>query len=420
MTSARMDRRRFLKLAGASAGLAAAHSILPSRAWASGEIPIRVGAMLPTGASYAGLTDSLRAGLQMGFAHAAEGPPPIRTSWSERAVDRGYGGAFGAARELLDEDVDVVVAGVTSPVAHMLTPMFEERGVPLVVAGVGGHLVRPADRSDLVLHNSLLYWRASYAAGSWSASNLGTTAIVAGSFADTGYDTVYAFRQGFASAGGSVLGTWVTHELPGASGLPALYDAISAAQPSVVYGVYSGSAGVEFVRGYAAAGSKRIPLVVGGLAAEDYLLPSVGRSALGMKSVASWSRSRATRRNQEFVDAFAARTGRSADPFAALGYDTALLVAEGARRALASGADIRDLIAALQGVRLTGPRGRLTVDPVTNSVTGPLSIREVRKSPSGPVNVEIGPVQAVRTIPPAMGDLLLEPASGYLNECLCA
>lgn len=420
MTSARMDRRRFLKLAGTSAGLAAAGSIVPSLAWASGGISVRVGAMLPTGASFSGLTDSLRAGLQMGLAQAAEGTSPVRTSYSERTVDRGFGGAFGAARELLDEGVDVIVAGVTAPVARQLASTFEERGVPLVVAGIGGHLVRPADRSDLVLHNSLLYWRASFAAGSWAASNLGPRAIVAGSFADTGYDTVYAFRQGFASSGGSVLDTIVTHEFPAASGLSSLYDTISSADPSVVYGVYSGSAAIEFVKGYAAAGLKEIPLLVAGLAAEDYLLGNIGRAAMGVKSVSSWTASRMTRQSQEFVDEFAARTGRTADPFAALGYDTALLVAEGARRALASGTGVRGLVAALQGVRLSSPRGRLTVDPATNTVTGPLFIREVRKSSSGPANVEIGSVQAVRTIPAALRGLLLEPASGYLNEYLCA
>jgi branched-chain amino acid transport system substrate-binding protein len=413
-----IDRRRFLKLAGASAGLAAARTVLPSSAWAGSGLGVRVGVIVPTGASYTDMGSSLFAGLQLG-ADEDVGSPRVAMFWSQRTVERGYGGAFTAAQELLDEGVDVVVAGITAPVARQLAPTFEERGVPLVVANVGAHLVRPAARSPFVLHNSLQYWRASYAAGAWSAATLGRRAMIAASLADSGYDTLYAFARGFEANGGSVLDTLVTHERADA-GLAGAFEAIAAASPDVVHGLYTGPAAVEFVRGYAKAGLRPTPLVVGALACEEFLLGGLGRSAIGVRSAASWTRSRATEANQAFVAAYSARGGRAPDPFAALGYDTAMLVAEGARRAVAGGGSVRGLIDALHGVRLVGPRGRLTIDTPTNSIVTPLAIREVRRVDGERCNVEIAKASAGRSIPAALEDLVLEPASGFINECLCA
>src|SRR5207237_597514 len=82
-----------------------------------------------------------------------------------------------AAQTLLAGGVDAVVAGVTTPVAARLTGVFADAGVPLFVANVGGHLVRPSDRSPGVLHLSLGYWQASYALGRWAATNVGACAV---------------------------------------------------------------------------------------------------------------------------------------------------------------------------------------------------------------------------------------------------
>ena len=103
-----------------------------------------------------------------------------------RPVPRGCDGAYNIASDLLQSGVDVVIADVTTPVAKLLTPLFAKAKVPLVVANVGGHVPLPADRSPYVLHNSLLYWQASFAAGKWTAGNLGRSAFVAASLADSG------------------------------------------------------------------------------------------------------------------------------------------------------------------------------------------------------------------------------------------
>jgi branched-chain amino acid transport system substrate-binding protein len=188
---------------------------------------------------------------------------------------------------------------------------------------------------------------------------------------------------------------------------------------SVVYALYSGARAAEFVQAYAGAGVGGT-LVTGSLAVEDYLLTSIGSAAVGTTSCASWTASRSTRANQAFTKAFKSRYGRSADPFAALGYDTAALVAEGARRATKRGLGVRRLVEALGGVSLGGPRGTLVVDATTNTVTGPLWMRQVKRTVNGLANVDVAQAPDVSAFPGALSPLTDGVRSGYLNEYLCA
>jgi branched-chain amino acid transport system substrate-binding protein len=407
-----MSRSRFVKVAAAGGLVAAAPLASAHGARAASTIALKVGVMVPTGASYGSMGRSLVDGLRHGFGDS----PAVDVTLVTRDVARGYDGAEGVARRLLDEGSDVVVAGVSAPVAARLGGLFAERQASLVVADVGGHVVQAAPRNPFVLHNSLLYWQASFAMGRWAAANVGPRAVVASSLCDSGYDTVYAFRRGFESAGGTLVGDAVTHVDPADDGLSDLFTTVRSAGPNVVYGLYSGAQAVEFVAAYAASGVSA-KLVVGSLAAEDYLLSSIGRAAVGATSCASWTATRNTKANQSFGKAFRTRTGRRADPFAALGYDTGALVAEGVRRATKQGLGVRRLIEALAGVSTEGPRGRLVVDAATNTVKGPLFVREVRR---GLVNYDLARAPAVETSPDALSLLETSPRSGYVNEYLCA
>ena len=192
-----------------------------------------------------------------------------------------------------------------------------------------------------------------------------------------------------------------------------------SSEANVLYGVYSGAEAVEFVQASAASGVGA-KLVVGSLGVEDYQLPALGSSAAGATSCASWTATRTARANQIFAKAFKSRFGRVPDPFAALGYDTAALVAEGARRATKDGLGLRRLVEALAGATIDGPRGTLAVDATTNTVTGPLWVRQVKQTKSGLSNVDVAQLPAVAGLPAPLSPLAAGTVAGYLNEYLCA
>jgi branched-chain amino acid transport system substrate-binding protein len=399
----RYSRGRLLRLAGVGAGAAAAGPLLRVDEAFGGRTAQKIGVLVPSGSRYPRMGENLLAGLELGLDRTGA----AATSLVVRHVEGGYAGAYGSARELLDGGADLVVAGVSAPVARQLEPLFRERRRPLIVANVGAHVVRPDERSPFVLHNSLLDWQAAYSMGVWAAGHAGRRVLVLTSMADAGYDSIYAFRRGLATSGGRVVETIVTHAGETQSLRSRLDDL--AETPSAVYVVASGKNAAEIVRAYRASGL-RAPLLASAFAVDDYVLPSLGAGARGVRSVASWATAVA---DKDFAAAYKQRSGRRPDAFAVLGYETALLLAAGMRR--------RDgLIAALHGARVHGLRGTLTVDPRTNTVDAPLYLRKVRGLPGRAANVVLRRAPAVGAFPRALAPIAREQTSGYINEYLCA
>lgn len=407
-------RRAFVQVAGLGAA-----GFLARRAGAvsiiGGKVgSMTVGLMLATDGSYARMADSFTDGFRM-----AMDEQKVSLSLTTRPVSRGYDSAYKTASDLIANNADVVVADVTAPVAKLLTPLFEQAKVPLVVANVGGHVPLPADKSAYVVHNSLLYWQASYALGRWAAENIGKKGYIAASLADAGYDAVYAFRRAFEATGGSVADTDVTHIDPRSPGLSDLFRAIGATSPSFVYAQYTGPVGADFVKAYSSSGLT-VPLLGGGLLVDDYLLGSIGNAAKGVKTASSWTPSNPATANKTFRDSYSARTGRNADPFAVLGYDTANLLVTGFQNTSRLGLAPGRLVDALAGASIVGPRGKLTVDGSTNTVVGPVSVREVQGALGQYQNVIVGATPLVAAFPAKLSPLQNGTSNAYYNEVLCA
>ena len=340
--------------------------------------------------------ESLLAGLELGL----DRDDAPASTLLVRQVERGYGGALAGARELLDSGADVIVAGISAPVAHQLAPLFHERGKPLIVANVGAHVVRPSERHPNVLHNSLLDWQASFSMGRWAAARSGSRALILTSQSDAGYDSVYAFRRGF----GGETRTIVTHAGE-REPLAAQLRALPRPHPTVVYVLASGRQAASILRAYRASGL-RGRVIASAFAVDDHLLASLGTGARGVRSCASWT---AALGDAKFTAAYRRKSGRRPDAFAVLGYDTALLLAAGSRRR-------GRLIEALGRSPVEGLRGTMRVDRRTNTIVGPLFLREVR----GARNVLVGRAPVVGAFPRALAPIARETTSGYINEYLCS
>jgi ABC-type branched-subunit amino acid transport system substrate-binding protein len=405
MSERRYSRRQLLRLAGGSAGVAVGAPLLRvDGAWAR-EAALKVGVLTPSGSHYPRMGENLLAGLELGL----DRDDAPAASLVVRQVEAGYVGAHSAARELLDSGADVVVAGVSAPVAQQLEPMFRERRRTLLVSNVGAHVVRPEERSAHVVYNSLLDWQAAYSIGAWAArGGAGKRALVLTSLSDAGYDNIYGFRCGLGTAGGRVAETLVTHAGETES-LLARLRALPGPHPTVTYVAASGVEAAKIVRAYRSSGLGA-PLLASAFAVEDYMLPSLGANARGVRSCASWAKAVGGR---EFDATFRRRTGHRPDGFAVLGYETALLLAAGWRR---SRGHPERVGAALAGHRVAGLRGTLTVDPRTNVVLAPLYRRKVRNGR----NMIVGKASSVGAFPPALHPIADATTSAYINEYLCA
>lgn len=396
--------RRSLVATGTAAAAVAGATGLPGVSVGAPARSLSVGVLLPAATSSPRSGRSLLDGLATGFAEAG-----ISAVLESRDVTYGYLGAAAAAAELVAQGSQVVVAGVSVHAARQVAEVCSEAEVGLAVAHVGAHLVdAPVDGAVV---NSLQHWQSSLRVGEWARSALGRTLFAVVASPDAGYDTVFALRRGFVAAGGRYAGLALTHDTASGDGVAAAVRAARRSGADVVAVHASGSRAATIIRACRAAGL-RAELLVDSLAVEPGAVGALGRAANGVHSVASWTTG--TSAGRDFERAHRARTGRRPDAFAALGHDTAALVAEGARR-LGASPDWSRLGDVLAGRRVPGARGVQVVDRRLRTVSTPLAVR--RTDARGGTTVAASR-PAVRGVPASMTVLDPDRVAAYVNEYL--
>lgn len=318
------DRRRFLQTLGALAGTAAAAPVLAGDSPFSLAAPslsgqLRVGIALPEFGAEERRAQAWLAGLKLGLGQAA-------------AIEIEAAGALAmqvcqASERLLQRGVQVVVGAIAPIRARDVGRSLQRSNAVFLNAEPGAHILRANDGHAKVFHHTLHAWQASYATGRWAAGAAGRRAAIVASFRESGYDTLAAFRLGFAAAGGEV----VSQEISGIPGrersAEECLQSVQCQAPDFVYAA-----------GTAVAGAVGAPL---------------SSSAQG-------------RADQHFADCYAQFSGRAADAFALLGFEAGSLLQAAAQQALAQGLS---LARSLASAGFQGPRGLVRMNPATRSTT---------------------------------------------------
>jgi branched-chain amino acid transport system substrate-binding protein len=431
-----VSRRTFLRRIGAAAGALAAGQVLAACSNSSAasltqsvdqaakpiavnsptarQDTLRVGLLLPQSQLYPAIGANFRAGMDLFLAQRGSADRPISVIAQE------YGTTPSTALEqasdwITNDQVDLIVGSLSSGAAATLHALLHERQMPLLVSNIGANLTRDDRQSPYIIRNSFSYWQSSWALGRWAAGNLGRQAFVASSFYDSGYDSLYAFQLGFESAGGAIQSTIVTHVPNDTGELHTLMAAIQRAQPDLVFAAYSGPQASDFVRAYADAGlSARVPLLGSGFLADESLLAEQGDAALGIKTALPWARTLNLPANQAFTSAFQNFSGRPADPFAVLGYDTARLIAQCACNT--SGPD--QLRQALATAAFESPRGAARMNSMLLEAETPLYLREVRAGNGGLSNSVIDKLPALPATDAGIAALRSGERIGWSNTYL--
>ena len=379
---------------------------------------LRVGVLLPQSQLYPMIGANFRAGMELYLAQARDDQRsrPLTLLMHEYGTLPSV--AIEQAQALIANDqVDMIVGSLSSGSAAALHPLLREREMPLLISNIGANMTRVERQSPYIVRNSFSYWQSTWALGRWAAGNLGRRAIVASSFYESGYDSLYAFQLGFESAGGAIQSTRVTHLPTESSELPGLMDAIQHSQPELVFAAYSGPQARYFVRAYAQAGlSAHIPLIGSSFLVDETLLPEQGDAALGIKTVLPWAPTLDRPANQAFASAFQQFTGRPADPFAVLGYDTARLIAQCACETHSPD----QLRQALASAAFESPRGPARMNPTLLEAETPLYLREVRASAAGPFNAVVEQLPAIPVSDTGIVALRAAERTGWNNTYLSA
>jgi branched-chain amino acid transport system substrate-binding protein len=332
----------------------------------------RIGLLAPS-ANSRGRDEQLFAGLELALRQAGDAGTQVQLEFVRASSPLSPSGYRRAAAALLEKDaVDLVVALAQPGVAPTLAPLFAGAERALVVVDGGANLVRDTQQDPWVFYNTLGAWESSWALGRWAARNFGGEGYTVASGFEGGHDAVTAFRLGAVVGGhgekGQLIPGLPLREAPYIASPQAAMEGIRLAQPAYVAAFLNRGEGLEFLRAFQEAGlAATLPLLGSPFLAEDALAGGLGEHLTGYITAGAWSRNLPTAENRAFRAAFHRSTGKEADAFAALGYDTGRMILAAL---LDGGGHARFLREALERAQWTGPGGKRAMDPGSHLVRG--------------------------------------------------
>jgi len=363
----RQSRRRMLKGIAASAGVAAASTILPVRFAIGQAAKIKLGLMLPYTGTYAALGKNIDDALKLAI---AEGGGKLGSRDIEYAVvddESEPAKATENATKLVTRDkVDILIGTVHSGVAAAMVKVAADNNTLLVIpnAGVGaatGPLCAPN-----IFRTSFSNWQPAFAMGKVAAERGQKRAVAISWDYAAGKESTGGFKEGF-EAGGGKLESELYLPFPQVE-FQALLTQIASIKPDVVYTFFAGGGAVSFVKDYYAAGlRKSIPLVGPGFLT-DGTLQAQGESAQGLETTLHYADGLDILKDKSFRAAFKSAANREADVYAVQGYDTGQLLVAGLG-AVKGDVGARDaLVAAMEKTTIDSPRGKFTLSKAHNPI----------------------------------------------------
>lgn len=183
--------------------------------------------------------------------------------------------------------------------------------------------------------------------------------------AEKGYKRVYALAPNYQAGKDFIAGFKRTYKSPlldelytplSQQDFSAELSQVQAANPDAVYVFYPGGLGVNFVKQYAQAGLKKIPLL-NTATTEGINLPAQGDAAIGAISGSFWGPDFDNPASKKFVADFEKKFKRIPSQYAAQSYDAALLIDSALSKVKGDISDKKAFQAALKAADFKSVRG---------------------------------------------------------------
>jgi branched-chain amino acid transport system substrate-binding protein len=353
------------------AAAAAALTVVGSAAVAQ---EVKIGVALP----YTGVGAELGALADRGMETFLKLNPDAFKPYTIKIIKRDYKDPGGATAKtvvqelIVQEKVDIITGFIYSPNAIAVAPLVHAGKKPLVIMNAGTAWITTL--SPYISRVSFSMWHAGFSIGKASAEILkAKTAVIGYTDFPPGHDSRDAFKRGFESNGGKIIG-----EVPmgGAGAVPdftPFLQRVKDMKPDVLFVFVPGGAHMSgFVKAYGAMGLREagIKLIGPGDLTQDSKLQEIGQAAVGMVTMHHYNADLDNPYNKAFVAAWKAAYGANAVPdFVAVGgYDGMAAIAH-IVQTLKGKIDPEKALEALKGWTWDkSPRGPIMIDPVTRDV----------------------------------------------------
>lgn len=359
-------RRLVISRSAALVGAASTGLLLPSIVRAqSGKV--RVGFMLPYTGTFAQLGVAIENGVRMAIDQQGGKLGGREIEWFKVDDESEPSKGVENASKLVQRDkVDVLIGTVHSGVQMGIQKVARDTGVLNLIPNAGVHAATRALCAPNVFRTSFSNSQPTLALGKAMMEKGHKKAVwITWKYA-AGDEAFEGFKESYTKAGGTII-----KEL----GLPfpnvefqALLTEIAALKPDAVACFFAGGGAAKFIRDYAAAGLKdKIPLYGSGFLTEG-VLDAAGPAADGIITTMHYSDSLDTPRNKQFRLEYAKAFRSQPDVYAVQGYDTGLLLVQGANAVKGDMAAKPALYKALESAVIDSPRGKWTMSKSHNPV----------------------------------------------------
>jgi branched-chain amino acid transport system substrate-binding protein len=359
-------RRIVLTRSAAVIGAASTGLLLPQIVRAQSD-KVRVGFMLPYTGTFAQLGVAIENGFRMAL-NEQGGKLGGREIEFFKVDDESNPakGIENATRLVQRDKVDVLVGTVQSGVQMGIHKVARDSGVLNLIPNAGVHVATRAQCSPNVFRTSFSNSQPTLALGKAMVDRGHKKAVwITWNYA-AGEEAYEGFEKSYTEAGGTIIKKL---------GLPfpnvefqALLTEIASLNPDAVACFFAGGGAAKFLRDYAAAGlNKNIQLYGSGFLTEG-VLEAAGPAADGVLTTMHYSDSLDTPRNKQFRLEYAKAFRSQPDVYAVQGYDTGLLLVQGANAVKGDMSSKPALYKALESAVIDSPRGKWTMSKSHNPV----------------------------------------------------
>lgn len=360
------SRRNFLKIFGSGVAAAAANPVMSSVSKITKTSKtLRVGLLQPQSNICPQYPYSFVNGFRLGI----DQNKAIKKQHVEIVNEpNGYGTPFiskqNAQKLLYENNVDLVVGLLGSEVAGQFDDMFAKKKVPFIVCNAGeNYATRPMRDNPYLYFNTLNLLQNNYSSGEYAVNKYGKKGFVITSLYDSGYDALYAFQKGVENAKGTLKEIFVIKATDKDFSSHAI-STIEELKPDFVYALLSGDQARDFIIQFKNQSTGSTPLITTPFVTDQPFLPSLGSYAESLVATTPWDRKLNNSENKKFCKNYKETYRSEPDHFAALGYETGLMVytALANCNGLVDGENLRK---ELSRVKMKSPRGNFSVNMET-------------------------------------------------------
>jgi len=299
------------------------------------------------------------------------------------------------AQELVVRDhADIIAGFALTPNALAAADVSAEAKKFMVVMNAATSII--TTKSPYIARTSGTTPQLNQTLGTWAAKHGIKTAYTMVSDYGPGIDAESAFHIGFKEAGGEIVGS-VRFPVANPDFSAFVQRALDTKPDAIYIWIPGGAQPAAVGKALAERGvdTSKIKVLGQDVLASESALKNLGDAAVGIITVAYYSKDIDTPLNHEFVKAYSDEFHRTPDIYSMGGYDGTHLIYEALKKT-GGKTDGDSLIAAAKGMTWQSPRGPITIDPETRDIIQTVHIFRVEKAGGEIRNVEFDKVESVK------------------------